>query len=76
MKEDGMKEREMDMECSLKEPEITSRDIGSMTSDKVRDLIISVIKESYLLANGLTISLRVEFTQKLKTNKLKGQKLE
>jgi len=52
MKASGMKVKETGTEFLQSEMEIILRVIGLMTSEKVKDLIISLRRISFLLENG------------------------
>ena len=74
MKASGMKENEMGMESSQNETEITLKGIGSMISEKVKDLITSVRRTNFSQENGLMINLNVVCTRKLKMKTLLQRK--
>jgi len=74
MKASGMKENEMGMESSQNETEITLKGIGSMISERDKDLITSVRRTNFSLENGLMINPNVAFTLKLKMKTLLQRK--
>lgn len=74
MKASGMKAKEMGMEFSQKETEITLKVIGLMIREKDKDHTTSARRISCSLENGLMISLNVECIRKLKMKMLLQRK--
>jgi len=70
MRANGMREREMDTESSLKEMEIILKVTGLMISVKDKALTSIVIRISFLSVSGLTTNQRLEFIPKLKMKML------
>ena len=65
-----MRERETDMESSLRETEITSRAIGSTISVKDKALTSIVTRINFSSENGSMINPRLEFILRSKTRML------